>query len=435
MMLKGLKGGLWLELRKSPAADRPISRLKAPQKLYLPLRQYKGDLPVLSVSVGDHVYMGQVVARAADGISCPLHSPVSGDVVSITGYDHVIGGVSDMIVIENDGRYTPFNNPLSNKKPEELNGEEIIDRVKSSGAVSSDDFGAPLWAKLNEMRENKVTTVVINAVETEPYICTSQKIIDESPDTIAEGLGFIMKLSGAQNAVLAISDDIPHEISRGMVESAHLAGIKLKTVHIPQKYPYGYEPFLLNEVFSQEKYDVGKDKAKNNIGVVSAYDCCNVRNAVCDGAVQITRIITVAGDAVEDPQNLEVPIGTAVSDILEHCGLSFDPDRVVLGGAMRGVAVTDISVPVTKTVGAVLALKAARRGLSKSLCINCGKCVSVCPQGLMPNYIARLAVKADIDALHGLHIDDCIECGSCAYICPGHMPIVELIKNIKKAAL
>jgi Na+-translocating ferredoxin:NAD+ oxidoreductase subunit C len=282
------------------------------------------------------------------------------------------------------------------------------------------------------MAENKAKTVVINAVETEPYICTSQKIIAENPDDVAQGLLLVMKCAGAKNAVLAISDDVPHDIVRGMAESARLAGIMLTVAHIPQKYPYGNERYLLNEIFSHE---LAQEPEKPHVDFVLAQDCVNVRRAVLDGLPQLTRIITVAGDAVENPQNVEVRIGTTVRDVLEYCGLSFDPDRVVLGSAMRGVAVTSLTTPITKPVGAVLALKASRGGLGKSICINCGKCVGVCPQGLMPNYIAMRAVKADFDALRELHISDCIECGSCAYICPGRMPIVELIKNIKKAAL
>jgi Na+-translocating ferredoxin:NAD+ oxidoreductase subunit C len=436
MMLKGPRGGLWLELKKSPAAERPIGELKAPSKLYLPLRQFKGVLPTVDVVEGNRVLMGEPIAEATDGISCVLHSPVSGVVDSIVDYDHPVGGKSRMIVINNDGQDTPYKKSFVQTNPNALKGAEIIEAVRKSGMVFSDSFGVPLWAKLSEMTEDKVKTVVINAVETEPYICTSQKIIDENPDGVIDGLSLIMRCSGATKAVLAISDDVPHEVIHGINESARLAGVQLKLAHIPQKYPYGNERYLIKELFSHEINEAKQEKISDiQVAFVFAQDCVNVRRAVLEGEPQITRLITVAGDAIKNPQNLEVRIGTTVRDVLEYCGLSFDPDRVVLGSAMRGVAVTNLSTPITKSVGAVLALKAMRGGPGKSICINCGKCAGVCPQRLMPNYIAMRAVKADFDALRALHINDCIECGSCAYICPGHMPIVELIKNIKKAAL
>jgi Na+-translocating ferredoxin:NAD+ oxidoreductase subunit C len=440
MMLRRPRGGLWLELKKSPTSERPIEVLKAPSKLYLPLRQFQGALPSACVGVGDHVYMGQTIADAAGGISCALHSPVSGVVESIGDYDHPVGGKSHMFVISNDRLDTPYKKAAAKANPAALKSDGIVRAVKNSGAVSLDDRGTPLWVKLKDMAENNIKAVVINAVETEPYICSSQKIIDENPDIVAKGLALAMKCAGTDRALLAISDDVPHEIVHGMEESARLSGIKLTVAHIPQKYPYGNERYLLRQLFPREIEKAGAGNETDApeqlcAGFVSAQDCLNICRAVLDGEPQTTTIITVAGDAVENPQNLEVRVGSTVHDVLEYCGLSFDPDRVVLGSAMRGVAVTSLMTPITKSAGAVLALKAVRGGLGKSICINCGKCVGVCPQGLMPNYIAMRAVKADFEALRGLHINDCIECGSCAYICPGRMPIVELIKNIKKAAL
>ncbi len=437
-MLKRPRGGLWLELKKLPAAQRPIAELKAPIRLFLPLRQFKGAVPKVCVNVGDSVLMGQPVAVAAEGLSNTLHSPVSGAVSAIAEYDHPIGGHSHMIVIENDGRdlnYIKSFTPLSVKSGR----EEIIEAVKNSGIVSAAELCAPLWVKLSGAAGKKVKTVVINAVEAEPYICSSQKIIEESPDSVAGGLSIIMKCLGATSAIIAVSDDIPSEIVDGMVAGAKLEGIVLKVAHIPQKYPLGIEYFLMRELFAHEIENAPVQLRKfapedMHVSFFCAEDCFNVSRAASQGQPQVTRIITVAGDAVQNPQNLEVRIGTTVRDVLDFCGLKFEPDRIVLGSAMRGVAVTDLNTPITKSVTAVLALKAVHAGFSKSICINCGKCANVCPQGLLPNYIAMRAVKADFDSLRELHISDCIECGSCAYICPGRMPIVELIKNIKKAA-
>lgn len=434
MILKKPRGGMWLDLQKSPADERPIAELKAPSKIYLPLRQFQGVLPVCCVSEGESVQVGKPVALAADGVSCSLHSPVSGIVAAITTYDHPLGGLSQMIVIQNDGRDMPFNSA----KRAQPKGVEIIDAVRESAAVAASSYGPPLWAKLAALSGKKVKTIVINAVESEPFICSSQKIIEESPDRVAGGLTKIMECVRAKSAVLAISDDYPAEIVDGIVSSARLEGIMLKVAHIPQKYPLGMEKYLLQHIFKHEiEYSKLHDPSpeKLHAGFVSAEDCVNVYSAVNDGLPQISRVITVSGNAVENPQNLEVRIGTTVRDVLDHCGLAFDPDRVVLGSAMRGVAVSSLNTPITKSVTAVLALKALRGGMKKSICINCGKCVNVCPQGLLPNYIAMRAVKAEFDALRELHIKDCVECGLCAYVCPGRMPIVELIKNIKKAGL
>lgn len=437
-MVKRLRGGLWLELKKSPAAERPIETLKAPSKLYLPVRQSQGAEPSVCVDEGEHVYMGQPVAEAEDGASCAVHSPVSGVVESIIEFDHPVGGKSAMIVIANDGLDTPYNGVFQPRSGA-AKSEDIIAAVKEAGVVSCDDENRPLWTRLELMADSKVKTVVINGVETDPYISVSQKIVDENPEGVIQGLELIMRCVGADKAIYAVSDDVPSEIVRGLEGTARISGMKLEVSHVPQKYPYGAVRYLMRQLFPHELEKAGKtDKPPEkllHVGFVTPQDCVNVSRSVLEGQPELTRVITVAGDAVEEPRNLEVRIGSTVRDILECCGLSFDPDRVVLGSPMRGVAITSLLTPITKSVGAVLALKAPRKGLTKSICINCGKCAGVCPEGLLPNYIAMRAVKADIKALRGLGIDDCTECGCCAYICPGRMPIVELIKNIKKAAL
>lgn len=433
MIVTKPRGGLWLDLKKSPASERPIGEPRFVQRFYLPLRQCRGVLPTITVSQGEHVFMGEPIAQTADGISCSLHSPVSGLIESISEYDHPLGGKSLMLVINNDGQDAAYKKAGTQKNTGKLTGEEIITAVERAGIVATGGLEPPLWVKLRNLSGKKVKAIVINAVETEPYICSSQKLIGENPESVAEGLKLLLQCVGTAKAVVAMSDDIPRDILHGLLETARLAGVSITAAHIPQKYPLGNELFLEQEIFSQQ--DGRHSSAQGETLFVTAQDCANVSRAVLQGEPQISRIITVAGDAVKNPQNLEVRIGTTVRDVLDHCGLAFDPDRVVLGSPLRGVAVSSLSTPITKSVEAVLALKASYGGMGKSICINCGKCVSVCPQGLLPNYIAMRAVKADFDALHDLRIERCIECGSCAYICPGRMPIVELIKNIKKAAL
>lgn len=430
-MIKNLHGGVWLELKKKPACDRPIDVLEAPKLLYLPLVQHKGEPCRLKVKVGEYVRLAQPLAVAGEGISCSLHSPVSGTIAEISEYNMPTGGTCPMVTVENDGRDTVYEKK-KNENIDSLSAEKITALIKNAAISSVGGLDEPLWNRLEAMAEDGVKSLVINAVETEPYICSSQKLISENPDEVAKGLRMMLRCTGAVRALLAISDDIDKTIMYDMLESARLEGIELRLVHIHQKYPSGYEHYLHEHIFGKIARK-SPDEAK--AGYIYAEECINVYRAAVYNFPQISRVITVAGDAVGNPQNIEVRLGTPVKTVLEHCGLIFDPERIVLGSAMRGVAITDLSTPITKQVTAVLAFVSKIGNRLRPLCINCGKCVRVCPEGLMPNYIAMRAVVADIEACKSLKIDNCIECGSCAYICPGHMPLVELIKNIKKAGL
>ena len=310
-----------------------------------------------------------------------------------------------MIVIENDGRDHVYDRK-QDIDVDSLTPDEIINIVRKAAISSVSGLDIPLWAKLSAMADNKTKTVIINAVETEPYICTSQKMIGESPEDVAHGLSLIMKCVCATNGILAVSDDIDNDTISGMLDAAHLQGIELKLSRIHQKYPSGNED-LAGLIAGDRKVQRPEDI---DAAFVYAEECADIFEPALYGFPQISRVITVAGDAVGNPQNVEVRIGTSVRAVLDHCGLIYDPERVVLGSAMRGVAITNLNTPVTKQVTAVLALVPVRHEKLKSMCINCGKCVHVCPEGLMPNYIAMRAVLADIEACSALHIENCIEC-------------------------
>lgn len=432
-MFNGFSGGLWLDLQKKPASERPIDVMPAPKRLFVPIGQHLGDLPELAVSVGSRVKMGEPLAVSNTGSSCNVHSPVSGRVIDIKELTHPVCGKSPVIIIENNGKDQPYEGSFVKRDVLKASKEEVIPAARRAGILSTGSADVPFWLRLQLMADKKVHTVVINAVETEPYVCTSEKLLSENPDQVARAMLLVLKSTGAKKAILAVSDDVARGITDDFAESMHLLGVELKVLRVRQKYPSGYSRLLMRQI-EQQKLQPGEIPEDIGYGFVYTEELYELYRAVTESRPQITRVVTVAGTAVQEPQNLEVPIGTPVKDILDHCELNLEPERIVLGSIMRGVAIDDTELPVIKTVNAVLALSAKKGAAIRPSCINCGRCVRVCPQRLMPNYIAMLAIKADFEACSKLHIGECIECGSCAYICPGRMPLVELIKNIKKAA-
>ncbi|MDR3644026.1 MAG: RnfABCDGE type electron transport complex subunit C [Clostridia bacterium] len=430
-MSKRYHGGIWLGLNKRPAIDRPVDELSAPARVVIPLLQHRGESAALCVKKGDRVQMGQPLGTDVKGISCAAHSSVSGAVYDITEIDHPIIGKSVAVVVQNDGNDAPFGYVPPERDAAKMSPDEIISRIKRVSIASACGPDYPLWARLRRMADFHIRTLVLNAVETEPYICNAQKLIEEDPEQIASGFYAMMKATGCVDALLAVSDDYGTETD-DIRKAASLMGYELRLLRVPQKYPSGHEKFLFR-VMTGEALRDGISPEEMETGFVYAEDCLGVYRAIRNGTPQITKVVTVAGSAVGNPQVFEIRIGTSIHDVLERCSLSFEPERVVLGSAMRGTAVDDLHTPVIKPVYALLALKSDGKRRQPARCINCGKCSKVCPQGLFPNFIALNAVNADFGACHELHIENCIECGSCSYICPGRMPIVELIKNMKKA--
>ena len=140
--------------------------------------------------------------------------------------------------------------------------------------------------------------------------------------------------------------------------------------------------------------------------------------------------MTVTGKGVRKPQNVEVPFGTPISDLIEHCGgYVGDVKRLILGGSMMGFAIPALNVPVTKgTSGITCLTKADIKKANECNCVRCGRCVDVCPLNLVPTKIALASRAENWELAKTYHAQACIECGCCAYTCPSSLPLVQLIR-------
>ena len=67
-------------------------------------------------------------------------------------------------------------------------------------------------------------------------------------------------------------------------------------------------------------------------------------------------------------------------------------------------------------------------------CIRCGRCVDICPMGMMPFALSLCVESNKLENAAQYNPSDCIECGACTYICPARRRILESIKLIKAAA-
>jgi Na+-translocating ferredoxin:NAD+ oxidoreductase subunit C len=147
----------------------------------------------------------------------------------------------------------------------------------------------------------------------------------------------------------------------------------------------------------------------------------------------LNRVVTVSGKAVAKPQNVEVALGTMVSDLVAFCGgLKEAPRRLVNGGPMMGQPLPNLEVPVVKGTSGILALTAAETGEQDSgPCIRCGSCVSICPCGLVPVEMSAYIRKDNLEAAAKIGVTDCFSCGSCSYVCPSHIPLVHYFNYAK----
>ena len=164
---------------------------------------------------------------------------------------------------------------------------------------------------------------------------------------------------------------------------------------------------------------------------------CAIHNAVINGRPLIERITTVSGDGVNEPGNFRVMIGMNQKEVVEAAGgLKGEPEKIISGGPMMGFAMFTLDTPITKTSSSILCM--AQDEVAKhetSACINCGKCVSVCPSRIVPSRLADYSERFDEPNFVKWEGMECIECGSCSYVCPAKRQLKQTIGSMKKIVL
>ena len=159
--------------------------------------------------------------------------------------------------------------------------------------------------------------------------------------------------------------------------------------------------------------------------------------AVCESTPLMRKIITVTGDAINEPRNFQVKIGTSYSELVEEAGgFKERPEKIISGGPMMGTAIFSLDIPVTKTSSALLAFTRDEVAENEpTACIRCGRCVEVCPSSLIPQKIIENVDGLDNESFIALNGMECYECGSCTYVCPAKRRLTQAFKQSRKSVL
>ena len=296
---------------------------------------------------------------------------------------------------------------------EGLKPHEIIEYARLANIIDERD-GIPLHEKLSLARDSDVATIVADANDDEPYISSQINPLLKKQELAVAGLRLARAAAGAKNVYIAVYKnitDLDTKIPR------KIDGIEVKRIR--GRYP-------AEQRISEKFRDV------RPIMLIGACALIHLARAVASHKVQTTCFVTVAGNCVATPCNLEVSIGMPIMQVLERCGLSREPNRIVLGGSMTGICCKDPEhTVVTATTRAILALRENSKDMHYR-CIGCGRCVDSCPEDLSPVYLYKNIEHGRFDELRFYDIDRCIGCGTCSYVCPANLSIAATIKAAKK---
>ena len=427
------KGGIHPFDGKKLSKDLPIETINPGKLLYYPLAQHIGAPAKAIVAKGDAVLAGGLIAEAGGFVSANIYSSVSGTVKGIERHRVVSGDMVDCIVIENDEKYTEAE-PINNKKLEDMSRQEIIDTVAKAGIIGMGGAGFPTHVKLSPKEPEKIDSVIINCAECEPYLTSDYRKMLEEPEKLVDGLKIILSLFEGAIGYLAIEDNKPDCIK--LLKEKVASEDRIKVVPLMTKYPQGSERHLIYAVtkrkLNSKMLPADAGCIVNNVDTVIA-----IHNAVRNGRPLYERIVTVSGDAVTKPCNYKVRTGMLYSEIIEYNGgFKQEPAKIISGGPMMGMALFDLDVPCTKASSALLCLTKDEVSMYEpSACINCGKCVEVCPGRVVPKLLSDLAEQHDEEGFIAHNGMECCECGCCSYICPAKRNLTQNIKSMRKIAL
>ena len=420
--LKGIK----VPHRKN-TAGAPVERMVVDNTVTLSMAMHIGRPSVPVVKAGDQVCVGTLVAKAAEGLSSPVYSSVSGKVDGISEVLASNGSKVPAIIIDSDGEMILDENII----PPVIDGKDsLIQAIKASGVVGLGGAGFPTYAKF--ANDKKIEYLVVNGAECEPYITSDTYTMLERADDIAYAIDVLVKYLNIEKVVIGVEKNKPDAIKK--MEDLASKGSNISVCALPSRYPQGGEKVL---VYSTTGRKIGAGKLPIDVGCVVS-NCTTLATLGTffkTGMPLVEKCITVDGSAVKTPKNVIAPIGVSVGDIFEFCGgFSSNPGKVLYGGPMMGISIPDLNQPVLKQTNALIALNEKDSvPIKETACIQCGTCLRNCPMGISATEVIRAYNKGEYDRLEKLGSNLCMECGSCAFNCPANRPLVQMHKLAKSA--
>lgn len=403
--------------------------MSPPQRVTLPMSQHIGVPCKPCVKKGDIVSIGDVVGEAQSYISSPVHASISGEVSGIIEVDLPNCPRTQAVVIESDNKMR-----ISDKvaPPVINNFKDLIESVKQSGLVGLGGAGFPAHVKLDVPQGKNVDTLIINVAECEPYITVDHTEALENSWELFSGIYTIKEFLNIDRVIIAVEDNKPEVIEElEIIASNEKADPedKVRVLKLKSIYPQGAEKVLIKACTGRE---IPNGKLPSDVGciIMNVTTVSFLSKYLKTGMPLISKRITIDGSAIKNPQNVIVPIGTSIADVIEFCGgYKSNPRKILMGGPMMGLAIPDDSLPILKQNNAIIALNEEDSILPEPMpCIRCGRCVEACPMNLMPTFLEKAARKKNLEELKKYNVMTCMECGCCTYSCPAGRQLVQSIR-------
>ena len=417
------KGRVRLDGQKGLTKDKPINVIKEPDTVYIPLAFGASTDVDVHVQEGDKVCVGSKIATRTD-MYVPVYSPVSGIVKGIEKRMYATGRPQNHLVIENNGKQERVK-AIDIENPDQLSPKEIVNAIKELGIVGLGGAGFPTHIKY--ANPQGIETILINGVECEPYITSDHLVMKRDIKALFDGTNFLLKAAEAKKAIIAIKEHKPDVWSMLQEESKNWENIE--PMEVPDRYPMGWERTLIEQVFKKQY-----DRLTSEIGVIvnNSSTAIAVSKGLREGKPITHKVTTFSGNAIKNPQNVEVPIGTPVEYIVKQIGGYADVNAgIVLGGGpMMGKSIMNDQFVIYINNNAITILE--NKAIDDLPCLKCGMCTDHCPAHIQPVKIMEAVKGTSIEMMDKLETLRCVECGMCTYICPSKIEVTDFVVKGKR---
>ena len=421
-----MRHGLRLDWKKEATLLAWTLRRSAPPskvRIFLNLPAAPASRPC--VETGESVRVGQTIARPGGPHSVAVHASISGVVSAIQKFLHPYGGEAEAIEIQSDSKDEKMPGLGEERKNwESLEPEELKKIFQECGLVQMRESMVPLHVKAGRGKKSK--TLILNGCESEPYVTSAHALMMSHPVEILKGAEIFRKALSAERVHFVIEDN-KLEVAELLQSKVYFLKWKhFDTSILPALYPQDNEK-VLGRRFSAGGRQAGGE-APEILDVTSAFA---VWEAVARQKPLYERPLTVGGECVIEPKNFWARNGTPLEALFKNAkGLLRQPEKVILGGPMRGHLQKLLDIPILKGTTALLALPREITGTGEEEpCIRCGRCVEACPVEISPVMITLAAERNLFELAKEYGAGECTECGNCGFVCPSRRPMLELIRR------
>lgn len=371
----------------------------------------------LHVAIGDIVSEGQVLISNSQK-HLLTHSPVAGIIKDIQQHQE-----KQYLVLETDKTIVPKIYELTT--PVGLSTDLIIKKIYNAGINGLEESNGEyaIHEKLTKAYEQqKIDTIVINAVDGEPFVVGDYVLLLEKTREIMQIAHQLRLMLGAKNIVFAISKNrqLKDTIEQFIFDD------KKTVVELDSCYPLNNDKLLINKLFNKE---LNKSALCSDAGVVifsptvfyAIYEALFYNKPVTD------RIIAVDGAYSVAHGVFRAKIGTPISQFMRP--FSLENSYVMFsGGPLQGLSL-EKEKGTTKNMNAVMIFEGTNTPPKEQLCSYCSACVEVCPIRLEPVKLVDFIKHKEYDRASVNHLQECINCNLCSYVCPSFIPLGKLIKE------